>query len=101
MLYVCCSYDRNRMGVQIIIFGVCFFFLALNFNVAKLKNCQILLFFVRPSAINNKPPKKKKQLDIKLDNSTSSFIPKIYGKNKREKECSDWKTIHNYFFSFS
>lgn len=76
------------------------FFLALNFNVAKLKNCQILLFFVRPSAIKNKPPKKK-QLDIKLDNSTSSFIPKIYGKNKREKECFDWKTIHNYFISFS
>lgn len=65
----------------------------------KIVKC--FLFFVRPSAINNKPPKKKKQLDIKLDNSTSSFIPKIYGKNKREKECSDWKTIHNYFISFS
>ena len=63
-------------------FGVCF--LALNFNVAKLKNCQILLFFVRPSAIKNKPPKKN-TIDIKLDNSTSSFIPKFMARIKEKK----------------
>lgn len=77
------------------------FFFGFKFECRKIEKLSNFIIFCQTVCNKEQTTKKKKQLDIKLDNSTSSFIPKIYGKNKREKECSDWKTIHNYFFSFS